>query len=150
MAGKSRIFIDRAPTPWHLWVVGILSLLWNAVGAFDFVATQLQLESYMAQFTAVQLDFFYGFPIWVHTFWALAVWSAVAGSLALLFRSRFAVSLFVVSVISMIVTSIHNFGMANGAEIMGQASVILSVVIAVISVLLVVYSQAMLRRRVLV
>ena len=25
----------RAATPWHLWLVGLLSLAWNGYGAFD-------------------------------------------------------------------------------------------------------------------
>jgi hypothetical protein len=149
MAGKARIFSNRAPTPWHLWVVGVLTLLWNAVGAFDYVATQLQIESYMANFTPEQLTYFYGFPAWLVAFWALAVWSAVAGSLALLFRSRFAFPLFLISLISMIVTSVYNFGFSNGAEVMEQGGVIFSIVIAVISILLVVYSRSMISRGVL-
>jgi len=149
MASKSRIFSSRAPTPWHLWVIGVLTLLWNAGGAFDYLATQLGIESYMAAFTAEQLAYFYGFPSWAVAFWALGVWSAVAGSLALLFRSRWAAPLFLMSLISMVVTSVYNFGLSNGAEIMGDGGVVFSVAIAVISLLLVIYSRAMVARRVL-
>ena len=28
-----------AKAPVHLWIVGILAVLWNAVGAFDYFAT---------------------------------------------------------------------------------------------------------------
>ena len=28
-------------TPWHLWVVGVLTLLWNAVGATSYTMTRL-------------------------------------------------------------------------------------------------------------
>ena len=34
----------RPKTPKHLWIVGILALLWNFMGAFDYLATQLKLE----------------------------------------------------------------------------------------------------------
>ena len=54
----------RRRTPVHLWIVGVLALLWNLMGAFDYLATQLQLESYMSQFTEEQLAYFYGFPSW--------------------------------------------------------------------------------------
>ena len=60
-------------TPIHLWVIGILALLWNLVGAFDYVATQFRLESYMSKFTPEQLDYFYGFPAWMDAAWAIAV-----------------------------------------------------------------------------
>jgi hypothetical protein len=49
-------------TPWHLWVVGAVSLLWNAMGAFDYLMTQSRAEWYMSQFTAEQLDYFGSFP----------------------------------------------------------------------------------------
>ena len=34
---------NTSKTPVHLWIVGILALLWNAVDAFDFLATQIKL-----------------------------------------------------------------------------------------------------------
>ena len=34
-------------TPWHLWAVGVVSLLWNGFGAYDFIMTSTQGETYM-------------------------------------------------------------------------------------------------------
>ena len=44
--------------PWHLWLVGVISLLWNLMGAFDFYITQTRNAAYMKAFTPAQLDFF--------------------------------------------------------------------------------------------
>jgi len=129
-------------TPWHLWVVGGLSLVWNAFGAFDYLMTQTQNEAYMAAFTPEQLAFFYGFPWWLTAAWAIAVWGSVAGSLLLLFRKAMAVPVFVVSLACMVLTSFHNFVLSDGAEIMGGIGpVIFSAVIFIVAVLLVVYSR---------
>lgn len=49
-------------TPTHLWVVGALALLWEAMGAFDYLATQVEWAFYTGQFTDEQLACFYGFP----------------------------------------------------------------------------------------
>ena len=76
----------KQKTPIHLWVVGLLALLWNLVGAFDYAATQLRLESYMSQFTTEQLEYFYGFPAWMDAAWAIAVWASLLGAIALLLR----------------------------------------------------------------
>ncbi len=140
---------SRPRTPIHLWFVGVLSLLWNAVGAFDYLATKLQLESYMGAFTPEQLDYFYGFPVWVTVFWALAVWSAVAGSIGLLLRKRWTVCAFRIALASLVMTTIYNFGLSNGAEIMGSTGVISSVIIWIISLLLLWYDRAMGRKGVL-
>lgn len=77
-------------TPMHLWIVGVVSLLWNAFGAMDYAMTQFQVESYMSHFTAKQLDYFYGFPAWADAAWAFGVWGCVAGSVGLLLRKAWA------------------------------------------------------------
>lgn len=86
-------------TPWHLWVVGIISLLWNLGGVVDYTLTQMRNEAYLSQFTPEQLEYFTSFPTWFEAFWALGVWGAIIGSVLLLFRSRFAFHSFVVSLI---------------------------------------------------
>ena len=47
---------SRTRAPWHLWAVGIVGLLWSAMGAFDYLMTQTENESYMARFTPEQLE----------------------------------------------------------------------------------------------
>ena len=138
------------PTPWHLWLVGILGLLWNSMGAFDYLMTQTQNESYMGRFTPEQLEFFYGFPTWVVAFWALAVWGGVLGTLLLLLRKRVAVPVFLVSFLAMIVTSVHNFFLSNGLEVMGGAGLVFAVLIFIFALGLWLYARGMEQRGVLV
>ncbi len=140
---------DRPATPWHVWAVGIVTLLWNAVGASDYVMTQIRYEPYMSQFTAEQLEFFYGFPAWANGAWAVGVWGAVAGSVLLLLRSRFALHAFVASFAAMVLTTVHNFGLADGLKITGPGALAFSAVIFVIALALVFYTRAMARAGVL-
>lgn len=105
---------DRQATgrPWHLWVVGVASALWNCGGAFDYTMTKTRSEEYLAQFTAEQIAFFNSFPLWANIVWALGVWGALAGSILLLFASRWAVHAFAVSL----------FGLAGGTVFQFVAS----------------------------
>ncbi|MDX1566982.1 MAG: hypothetical protein R3223_04215 [Longimicrobiales bacterium] len=136
-------------TPWHLWVVGGLGLLWNLVGAFDYLMTQTRNASYMSQFTAEQLEFFYGFPTWVVASWAIAVWAGVLGVLLLLLRKRLAVPVLLASFLAMVVTSIHNFLLSDGLEVMGGMGVGFSAIIFLFALGLWLYARAMAQRRVL-
>jgi len=131
----------RSKTPLHLWIVGVLALLWNLVGAFDYLATQLELESYMSQFNQEQLDFFYGFPKWVTSAWAIAVWGSVVGTVGLLLRRKWAVWAFGASLLGMAITTIHNFLLTNGAEVMGSAGSMFTIVIWVVAIFLFVYAR---------
>jgi hypothetical protein len=139
----------RSKTPVHLWIVGVLSLLWNLMGAFDYLATKLKLEFYMSQFTEQQLAYFYGFPKLMTACWAFGVWGALAGSIGLLLRKKWAVWAFVVSCAGMVFTTIYNFGMTNGAEIMGSEGVIFTVVIWVVALFLLWYSWSQAKKGVL-
>ena len=135
--------------PWHLWVVGILGFLWDSVGAFDYVMTQTQNEAYMSEFTPEQLDFFYNVPTWVVFFWAIAVWGGLAGTALILLRKRLAVPVLLASFVAMVVTSVHNFVLANGAAIMGPIGAVFSVVIFLVALGLWFYAKKMTERGVL-
>ena len=138
---------EKAPV--HLWMVGILSLLWNAVGAFDYLATKMRLDFYMSQFTAAQLEYFYSFPAWVVAAWAVGVWGALLGSLALVLRKALAVLLFGASILGLAVSSVYNFALTNGMEIMGKEGAMFTGVIWVIALFLLFYARAMAKRGVL-
>lgn len=137
--------------PWHLWVVGIVSLLWNVMGVVDYLMTETRNEAYMAKFTQEQLDYFYEFPAWAVSTWAIAVWGGLLGSVLLLLARRLATPVFLVSLIAMILTTVYSYGFSNGLEVMGGVGpALFSAVIFVISVLLWLYARAMGRRGVLV
>lgn len=141
----------RPRAPWHLWVVGALSLLWNAMGAFDYLMTQTKNAAYMGQFTPEQLEYFYGFPAWAVSAWAIAVWGSVLGSLLLLFRRGLAFGVFVVSFLGLVLTTIYNFVLSNGLQVMGGAGPLaFSAAIVVVAILLILYSAAQKKRGVLV
>jgi hypothetical protein len=89
--------------PAHLWIVGILAMLWNAFGCYDFLMTNLKNQAYLAQFTAEQIAYFNSLPPWLNLFWALGVWGGLIGAILLLMRSRHAVLAFGLSLIGAVV-----------------------------------------------
>lgn len=136
-------------TPWHLWVVGAASLLWNGFGGYDYVMTNTRNQDYMAMLTPEQLAYFEGFPDWMTAVWAIGVWGAAAGSVLLLLRSRFAFHVFALSFAAMAVGVVYQFGLTEGLEVMGPTAIVMSAVIAVVAAALVFYARAMAKRGVL-
>ncbi len=137
-------------TPVHLWIVGVLSLLWNLMGAFSYVASQFKLEFYMSQMTDEQLAHFNAYPSWMVAAWAFGVWGAFVGSIGLLLRRKWSVWAFAVSLAGLFVGTIYNFVLTNGAEIMGAGNVAFTVVIWVVAIFLLVYAWSQAKRGVLV
>ena len=130
-------------TPWHLWAVGVVSLLWNAVGAFDYTMTKMKNAEYLASFTPEQQAYFASFPIWANFGWALGVWGSVIGSVLLLARSRHAVAAFAVSLVGLALSSLYQFGMHYGdlQRMFGSFPMIFTAIIWVIVIALLVYAR---------
>ena len=78
----------------HLWPVGILGIFWNGYGCFDFVMTTTRNDAYMGQFPQEMQDYWYSMPWWMFGIWAVGVFGALSGSIALLMRSAASVTLF--------------------------------------------------------
>jgi hypothetical protein len=91
---------DLTKAPWHLWVLGAVSLLWNSVGAFDFTASLINFEPYLANFSQEILDYLDGLPVWKHVIWGLATWGGFLGSVLLLMRRKLSVLIFGISVVA--------------------------------------------------
>jgi hypothetical protein len=142
--------IPRAKTPWHLWAVGIVALLWNAVGAFDYLMTQTRNEMYMSAFTPEQLEYFYAFPSWAVAAWAIAVWGGVLGSILLLLRRQAAVWVFLASLVAMIFTTLYSYVLSDGLKVFGDpGSHAFSAVIFAGALGLFIYARTMQKRGVL-
>ena len=136
-------------TPWHLWVVGAVALLWNCIGAFDYTMTESRNAAYLAPFTPEQLAYFLALPKWVVATWAVGVWGGVLGSLLLLLRQCRAEQVFAVSLAGMAATFLHNYALSDGIRIMGGGAVVFSAVIFSIGGALLFYTRGMVKAKVL-
>ena len=127
-------------TPWHLWVIGGVTLLWNAIGAFSYTVTRLGMLAQLGM-TQADIAFFDSHPAWSNALWALGVWGALFGSMLLLFRSRWAVTSLMVSIVGLVGTTIYqNFMIETPANL---KSLPLSIAICVITLAMLFYAIKM-------
>ena len=144
-----------AKPPIHLWIVGVLSLLWNGFGCYDYYMTRTEGADYIQSMMpgldgAAFMDYINNFPIWASIGWGLGVWGALLGSILLLMRSRLAVPVFMVSLIGAIAGI--GYQLAVPAEIAGLDSgptAFVPYVVLAIAAFLLFYARAMKARGVL-
>ena len=138
-------------TPIHLWIVGIVTLLWNAGGAFDYLMTQMGNAEYLAMLTPDQLTYIQSTPTWFEAVWAIGVWFSVFGSILLLARSRLAAPAFGLSFLGLAASSVYSYVIAspNALQISGTFALIFSGVIVVGLIMQWIYARVMTRRGVL-
>jgi hypothetical protein len=130
---------DRARAPWHVWVVGIATLLFNAMGIISYMTTKLGMLAEMGM-TPEQIAFMDSYPAWASALWALGVWGAFAGSVLLLLRSRFAVPAMLVALLGLIGTTTYHYAMI--AVPLDMESPALDAAIWVVTVFLLVYARS--------
>jgi hypothetical protein len=115
---------------WHYWLVAVVSVLWNLMGAYDYWMTRTRNMAWLDQATQGHGEIFLKWHDqtgWlVQIGWPLGVWGSLAGAVLLLARSRHAVSAYTLSLVGALASyaaqltgsfppEIHRQGMAVAA-----------------------------------
>jgi hypothetical protein len=147
---------SRARAPWHLWALALVSLIWFAGGANDYLQTKLGNREYLAmaaEGSGVSLEimdaYVASFPLWATIAWALGVWGAVGGSLLLVLRSRFAVHAFIASLAGVAVTTAWTYASEASAPFVNTFQILFSVLIWLSVIGMAYYSSRMTKAGVL-
>jgi hypothetical protein len=136
--------------PWHGWLVGGIFLLYSLAAVFDHIMSLSQGETFYraSGMSEAQIVYFSSVPVWVIIGWTLSVWGGLFGSLALLFRHRFAGVLFSASLLGGLIYILHVLVLSAGREAMGVLWV-MPIIIAVITGALIFYCQHLTKLRIL-
>ncbi len=132
--------------PWHLWVVAILTLLWNGSGAYTILMAQ---AGRLSDVDAEETAYYAAQPTWVVVATDIALILPLAAAVALLFGSRLAVWLFAASVIAIILNNTYDVMARTSLALVDQGWLILTIIIVTIAVLQLAYAWAMRKRGVL-
>lgn len=130
-------------TPAHLWVIGLISLLWNAMGAAIYTLTMMRHPAVMDGADPAMVAAIDASPAWANAAWALGVWAALAGSALLLARRRLAVTAFALSLTGLIAVGAYEFASGMPVNLPQTA------VIWIIALFLMVYARFALARGIL-
>ena len=135
-----------AKTPWHVWVVGILSLLWYLSGAYVIMLAQ---HGTYPGLPADEAAYYAAKPLYLELIADIALLAGIAGSVALLMRRAWAVPLYAVLAAAVLLG--HALELAGGTSraFANQGAMIATVVILAWAVLNWLHARAMQRRGVL-
>ena len=142
--------------PLHLWIVGILALLWNAWGGYDYVMTRMRDTEYLTSMMPgvdpnALLAYVDAYPIYAQIGWGLGVWGGVLGSILLLMRSRDAVWAFAASLLGMALSFGYMYLLAGPMPGQEDAGIMayFPLVIVIVGIALLLYARAQHRNGVL-
>ena len=136
--------------PWHLWVLGIVTLLYGLLAAYDSVQTLVAGEDYMraSGMTDAQLSYFTSTPWWFDAASFVSTWSGLLAAATLLVRKRIAALFYAVSAVATFVSAIYLYFLSDGPAAMGDLRYA-PIVIGTVMALMALYARGLAKREVL-
>jgi len=127
------------PTP-TFWVIGIAALVWNIMGVTAYLGQAYMTDEILGTFPESEQIYYTNIPAWVTAAFAIAVFAGLIGCSALLLRKRWALPLFILSLVAVLIQFIYNFFIQNYMEV-SASKAIMPIVVIVIAVFLIWYSK---------
>ena len=122
----------KKPTAWF-WILSVLLLIWNAMGATAYLAQKLMTPQQMSMMPEDQRVLLEMTPPWVTAAFALAVWGGLAASILMLLRKAFAYLMFIGSLFGILVQMFYNFVIAGANEIYGPEGLVMPITVLLIA-----------------
>ena len=133
----------RAPA-WFM-PVAIVALLWNLLGCFAFASDLMLTPADVAKMSAEQQALYAARPAWAVAATAVAVIGGALGCIGLILRKRWALPLFVLSLVGVIAQDIGLFVLTDGAKLAGTVAVVLQGVVLLVAIGLVLLARKAIR-----
>lgn len=93
---------EKLKAPRGFWIIAGVSLVWNFIGVLNYLFSVTVTAETFARMSEAERAQYTDVPVFVTSCFAIAVFSGVLGSVFLLLRKALSVSLFLVSLIAII------------------------------------------------
>lgn len=132
------------------WIIGIIALLWNAMGVYNYLIQAYQTEAYTSSVNEAQLALMESMPSWNTALFAIAVFSGLIGTILMLMRKKSAVSLFIISFAAATVNQLYWLFGTNAVEVFSdKMPYLIPILVIVFCLFLVWYSRGQKAKNVL-
>ena len=129
--------------PTLFWVIAVVLLLWNFTGLiFYYGQVTMTPETLAATFSAAEREFMAQIPVWATAAYATAVTAGVIGAVLLLLRKAWALPVFVLSFVGVLVQDFDAFVLSDAIGVWGSSALTLPVVVIVICIFEIWYTRS--------
>jgi hypothetical protein len=127
--------------PVWFWVIAGIAVVWNLMGVYAYWMDATMTEEALSALPEAERNLRAATPAWVTGAYAIAVFCGLLGSVALAVRKNWAVPLFGVSFVAVVVQmGFVLFGM-NAISILGASAAVFPVIIFLIAAFLAWFSM---------
>lgn len=131
---------NNTKLPVWFWIISIAGLVWNLLGVVAYLGQAYMTDEQLALLPEADQNWYNNVPAWVTAAFAIAVFAGTLGCIALLLRKRWAVPLFMLSLIGVLAQQVYNFFLQDYVAIEGTR-MIMPIVVILVAGLLYWYSK---------
>jgi len=123
------------------WIIGIVALIWNLTGVYAYLQQAYMTAEDLAALPLEQQPLYENIPAWVTGAFAIAVFGGSLACILLLIRKKLATTLFLVSLLGVIVQTSYYVFMSDTVEVLGPEGLIMPIIVLLIGVFLLWYAK---------
>lgn len=131
------------PPAWF-WIIAVLITFWNAAGVFNYINQVTMSEEALAALDERMRMYLTNRPAWATGSFAIAVWAGLFGSIGLIIKRSWAIPLFVISLIGVVLSLVADFT-ANEISLSG-AEIGFNLIIVAVAILTVFFARVSKRK----
>ncbi len=125
------------------WIIAVIALLWNLMGLLRFITATFMADTLTDDYPSEILEIFNGMPTWYTVLFGVAVITGVLAALFLLLKKRFAVVLFLLSLIAVLIQMPYWMFATDIIEVAGMAEAItMPIIVIIVALFLYMYSKS--------
>jgi len=133
---------DKTSLPVWFWVISIIALLWFLMDMSAFFMRVLMTDDVIKAMPESQQHLYRNMPLWVNTVFAGEVFGGALGCVGLLLRKKWAMSLFVVSILGVLSQTFHVYFLSDAISTMGTPAVVMPLLAILIGIGMIVLAKS--------
>jgi hypothetical protein len=123
------------------WIVAVFALVWNLIGVAMWYLQINMTPEKLAMMPEAQRQVYEGTPSWLNVAFAVAVFAGVLGGVGLLMKKRWATTMFVLSLVALLIQMIGAFTVTPAWAAYGPAGLVMPAVLVAIALFLLWYAN---------
>ncbi len=125
---------DKTLPPVWFWVISIIALLWYLMDMSAFFMRVFMTEDVIEAKPEGQQHLYREMPLWVNVVFAGEVFGGALGCVGLLLRKKWALPLFVVSILGVLSQTFHVYFLSDAISTMGTPAVVMPLLAILIGI----------------
>ena len=123
------------------WIISALALLWNLIALMPLYTQVFISPEVLAAMPMAERELYETSPSWMNTIFAIAVFGGIIGCILLLMRKALAITIFIISLVAVLIQMIYWIFLSSAMEVHGPTSIIMPLIVIGIAIFLVWYSR---------